>query len=303
MPLTSPACHSCCAAATSSPTPTRPHPHVHVHLRLFARARAQYAAGADRLPLPPRCRDALPSAWSALEGASGGWAGAGGKVLAELAGCSAEERGGCKIVNVMVSRGQLLATLVKLMLFRLAPHFRWEDVYSASSEIKRACFERAAARAGPRARFVVIGDAVEEAAAAAQLGWPFVCVEMPGASNGGGGVSGGGGGPGGGAGGGASGGGGHGSGAGPGAAAAGPPRRFVAPADAPAGLPCVGTSASPSVSPGVDESSNGGGGPVADISAVGGGGNPNGHVPAWNDCGVSVHELDARLLLRLALGR
>jgi hypothetical protein len=41
-----------------------------------------------------------------------------------------------------VLTGQLLASLVKLLLFRFSSEIHWEDVYSASKESKLSCFQR-----------------------------------------------------------------------------------------------------------------------------------------------------------------
>lgn len=97
------------------------------------------------------------------------WLQAGRQAVAQAAEAGFE--------NVLVTAGCLLPTLAKLVLFKLdglfkAPH----AVLSARGEGKAACFARIAARFGPDARFVVIGDGCEEAAAARALRWPLVPV-------------------------------------------------------------------------------------------------------------------------------
>lgn len=59
--------------------------------------------------------------------------------------------------NVVVTTGQLVPTLAKLLLFRLAAAFPPESIYSARNQGKQHCFDLIRARFGAAARYCVIG--------------------------------------------------------------------------------------------------------------------------------------------------
>ena len=63
-----------------------------------------------------------------------------------------------QVHNVVVTTGQLVPTLAKLLLFRLSGAFPPEGVYSARSAGKQHCFDLVARRFGPAARYLVIGE-------------------------------------------------------------------------------------------------------------------------------------------------
>ena len=126
----------------------------------------RYAAGA---PLSGAAAEAWHKLYADTDAFSQRWL---------SAGCTAvEEAAAAGFVNVLVTAGCLLPTLAKLVLFKLdglfeAPH----AVLSARREGKAACFAKIAARYGTDARFCVIGDGDEEAAAAYAVKWPLIRI-------------------------------------------------------------------------------------------------------------------------------
>ena len=126
----------------------------------------RYAAGA---PLSGAEAEAWHKLYADTDAFSQRWLTAGRAAVEEAAAAG--------FVNVLVTAGCLLPTLAKLVLFKLdglfeAPH----AVLSARREGKAACFARIAARYGPDARFCVIGDGDEEAAAAYAARWPLIRI-------------------------------------------------------------------------------------------------------------------------------
>lgn len=83
-----------------------------------------------------------------------------------------------KVEHIVVSSGQLVATLAKLMLFKLDKFFPLSHIYSSSKASKLSCFLRIVDRFGPNCRYCVIGDGSEEAAAAAEMSWPYVKIVL-----------------------------------------------------------------------------------------------------------------------------
>ena len=126
----------------------------------------RYAAGA---PLSGAEAEAWHKLYADTDAFSQRWLSAGRTAVEEAAAAG--------FVNVLVTAGCLLPTLAKLVLFKLdalfeAPH----AVFSARREGKAACFAKIAARYGPDARFCVIGDGDEEAAAAYAVKWPLIRI-------------------------------------------------------------------------------------------------------------------------------
>ena len=126
----------------------------------------RYAAGA---PLSGAAAEAWHKLYADTDAFSQRWLSAGRTAVEEAAAAG--------FVNVLVTAGCLLPTLAKLVLFKLdslfeAPH----AVLSARREGKAACFAKIAARYGPDARFCVIGDGDEEAAAAYAVKWPHIRI-------------------------------------------------------------------------------------------------------------------------------
>jgi EYA(Eyes Absent) family protein len=80
-------------------------------------------------------------------------------------------------VNVLVTNGELLPTVAKLLLFGLAKHFHPTCVYSSRDAGKLACFREVVKRFGAAADMVAVGDGVEEETAARRCGIRFVKVE------------------------------------------------------------------------------------------------------------------------------
>ncbi|CAI9095411.1 OLC1v1031362C1 [Oldenlandia corymbosa var. corymbosa] len=81
-------------------------------------------------------------------------------------------------VNVLVTSGALIPSLVKCLLFRVDGCIACENVYSSWEVGKRLCFSLIRERFSSRnAQFCVIGDGVEECEAAEAMKWPFVKVD------------------------------------------------------------------------------------------------------------------------------
>ncbi|KAK7263317.1 hypothetical protein RJT34_30905 [Clitoria ternatea] len=81
-------------------------------------------------------------------------------------------------VNVLVTSGSLIPSLVKCMLFRLDSSISHGNVYSSSEVGKYQCFRWIKERFNhPHVRFCVIGDGWEECEAARNMRWPFVKMD------------------------------------------------------------------------------------------------------------------------------
>ena len=120
----------------------------------------QYEAVLDRLPYVAYAPDDGELAFRPEPSAAGG-AGKGTR----------------SDVNVLVTNGELLPTVAKLLLFGLARHFHPACIYSSRDAGKLACFREVVKRFGAAADMVAVGDGAEEAAAAARCGMRFVKVE------------------------------------------------------------------------------------------------------------------------------
>ncbi|KAM1450182.1 hypothetical protein ACFX2I_037446 [Malus domestica] len=82
-------------------------------------------------------------------------------------------------INLLVTSGSLIPSLVKCLLFRLNNMITHENVYSSWEVGKLQCFEQIKSRFNsPNARFCVIGDGWEECEAAQAMRWPFVKIDM-----------------------------------------------------------------------------------------------------------------------------
>ncbi|PHU28674.1 hypothetical protein BC332_00767 [Capsicum chinense] len=81
-------------------------------------------------------------------------------------------------VNILVTSGSLIPSLVKCLLFRLDDLFPSENVYSSWEVGKLQCFSWIKERfSGPKVQFCVIGDGWEECNAAESMRWPFVQID------------------------------------------------------------------------------------------------------------------------------
>lgn len=81
-------------------------------------------------------------------------------------------------VNVLVTSGTLIPSLVKCLLFQLDGFITRENLYSSWDVGKLQCFLWIKKRfEGPGVQFCVIGDSMEECQAAENLGWPFVKID------------------------------------------------------------------------------------------------------------------------------
>ncbi|KAB5573898.1 hypothetical protein DKX38_001092 [Salix brachista] len=82
-------------------------------------------------------------------------------------------------INVLVTSGSLIPSLVKCLLFRLDNSIAHENVYSSWEVGKPQCFQWIKERFdGPNVHFCVIGDGWEECEGAQAMRWPFVKIAM-----------------------------------------------------------------------------------------------------------------------------
>ncbi|XP_072998074.1 protein phosphatase EYA isoform X3 [Typha latifolia] len=82
-------------------------------------------------------------------------------------------------INVLVTSGSLIPSLVKCLLYRLDDVISHDNVYSSWEVGKLQCFNWIKKRfTGPNVQFCVIGDGLEECAAAEAMRWPFVKIDM-----------------------------------------------------------------------------------------------------------------------------
>ncbi len=112
----------------------------------FAEGRELYGLGL--LGLKTRMSEeqaaAVDRAFRELHDITGGWARRAANLLSEIS--SADSNFIRSVRHCIVSRGQLIATLGKLVLFGLNDLVEPTDVYSASREPKLACFKMIAER-------------------------------------------------------------------------------------------------------------------------------------------------------------
>lgn len=82
-------------------------------------------------------------------------------------------------VNVLVTNGSLIPSLVKCLLFRLDHLITPGNVYSSWEVGKLQCFQWIKKRFDKsNVRFCVIGDGWEECEAAQSMKWPFVKIDL-----------------------------------------------------------------------------------------------------------------------------
>ncbi|XP_072977905.1 protein phosphatase EYA [Typha angustifolia] len=82
-------------------------------------------------------------------------------------------------INVLVTSGSLIPSLVKCLLYRLDDVISHDNVYSSWEVGKLQCFNWIKKRfTGPNVQFCVIGDGLEECAAAEAMRWPLVKIDM-----------------------------------------------------------------------------------------------------------------------------
>eukprot|EP00474_Spongospora_subterranea_P009872 CRZ10330.1 hypothetical protein [Spongospora subterranea] len=104
----------------------------------------------------------LLNAVNEVDSLSNGWLSLSRYILEEIWGSS----GG---TNVLVSSGQLIPTLVKLIVFGLSPFIPVENVYSSRDVSKKTVFCTILQRFGAKCNYKVIGDDIEEELACAEF--------------------------------------------------------------------------------------------------------------------------------------
>ncbi|XVF13601.1 hypothetical protein REPUB_Repub08aG0221700 [Reevesia pubescens] len=86
---------------------------------------------------------------------------------------------GPRHINVLVTSGSLIPSLVKCLLFRLDSLISYENVYSSWDVGKLQCFQWIKERFNNRnVRFCAIGDGWEECEAAQAMKWPFIKIDL-----------------------------------------------------------------------------------------------------------------------------
>ncbi|XP_074566577.1 protein phosphatase EYA-like isoform X1 [Curcuma longa] len=84
----------------------------------------------------------------------------------------------CQNINVLVTSGSLIPSLVKCLLYQLDDVIPANNVYSSWEVGKLRCFSWIKERFGSEnVRFCVIGDGNEECEAAQTMGWPFIRID------------------------------------------------------------------------------------------------------------------------------
>jgi len=78
-----------------------------------------------------------------------------------------------RYANVVVTNSPLTITLVKLLVYGLAPFVPVENIYSCSKIGKDSCFDRVHQKFGKKATYVVIGRSRDEEQAAKSHHFPF----------------------------------------------------------------------------------------------------------------------------------
>ncbi|XP_021895605.1 eyes absent homolog 3 isoform X1 [Carica papaya] len=82
-------------------------------------------------------------------------------------------------INVLVTSGALIPSLVKCLLFRLNDFIAHNNVYSSWEVGKLQCFKWIKERYdNQNIRFCVIGDGWEECVAAQTMQWPFIKIDL-----------------------------------------------------------------------------------------------------------------------------
>ncbi|XP_078438311.1 eyes absent-like protein isoform X2 [Wolffia australiana] len=115
-----------------------------------------------------------------------GWLSSARALLADICRRNLDSENGvnsssasCSRINVLVTSGSLIPSLVKCMLFRLDGLIPHENVYSSWEVGKLQCFKWIREQfPGPKTRFCVIGDGPEECSAAETMRWPFVQIDL-----------------------------------------------------------------------------------------------------------------------------
>lgn len=81
-------------------------------------------------------------------------------------------------INILVTSGSLIPSLVKCLLFKLDTVFTYDKVFSSWDVGKTQCFSWIRDRfGGPNVQFCVIGDGIEECEGAEAMKWPFIQID------------------------------------------------------------------------------------------------------------------------------
>ncbi|KAL8216391.1 hypothetical protein R6Q57_023228 [Mikania cordata] len=107
------------------------------------------------------------------------WLSSARACVAQCASGNKDSNGsGAENINVIVTSGSLIPSLVKCLLFRLDDLISYDNVYSSWEVGKYQCFSLIKERFnGPNVQFCAIGDGWEECEAAENMQWPFVQVD------------------------------------------------------------------------------------------------------------------------------
>uniref|UniRef100_A0A7S0WRN3 protein-tyrosine-phosphatase n=1 Tax=Chlamydomonas leiostraca TaxID=1034604 RepID=A0A7S0WRN3_9CHLO len=154
-------------------------PEPQTEAEVMAHVEKLYTGGYDKLALSANEREMHSLLRAQLEAASGHWLRTS-RALMEALTAEAAARG-CTLHHVIVTTGQLVASLGKLLLFGLPTHLiPAHHVYSASKQTKLAVFKKLRQRFGVMAKYLAVGDGAEERRAAGAMHWPFVQISLRG---------------------------------------------------------------------------------------------------------------------------
>jgi len=123
----------------------------------------------DRI-LPIQRQEALKTIYKATDHYTDGWLSMSEKILQLI-----NKR--ATIINVLVSSGQLIPTLSKLLLYGLAKYFPVDNVYSSRFKDKEWCFKKIIEKFTSSSTIIVIGDGVEEERASKSLQLKFIKIK------------------------------------------------------------------------------------------------------------------------------
>eukprot|EP00191_Tetraselmis_sp_GSL018_P014172 CAMPEP_0177589212 /NCGR_PEP_ID=MMETSP0419_2-20121207/6672_1 /TAXON_ID=582737 /ORGANISM="Tetraselmis sp., Strain GSL018" /LENGTH=300 /DNA_ID=CAMNT_0019079529 /DNA_START=132 /DNA_END=1034 /DNA_ORIENTATION=- len=143
----------------------------------------RYLEGLETLSGDKREFDYWSSIYIDTDVAVGGWLSHARKLLRGVTE-QADSDGGEQVHMVVVTLGELVPTLAKLLLFKLSEFFEPGSVYCAREVGKEQCFRKIRNIFPPSSAFAVVGDSPEEEAAARALSWPFLRIALGGGGGG-----------------------------------------------------------------------------------------------------------------------
>ena len=123
--------------------------------RRYRQISAAYVKGLDSMGTQ-RVRQRWQQLFAQTDLLTGGWLSHAAQLLKDCTSLPASS-GSMPVHHVVVTSGQLVPSLAKLLLFRLSALFQPGDVYSSRGSTKAACFDLVERRFGPGCRYAAIG--------------------------------------------------------------------------------------------------------------------------------------------------